>query len=145
MLDYYLLFKLVHSIAFISWMVGMFYLPRLFVYHCEANIGSDKYKTFCIMEKRLLKIIMNPAMLVTWVLGFSLVIYNNYTLIEMWLLLKLFLVLVMSGLHGFFSVCCRNFFNNSNRHSAKFYKVINECPTLLLILILYLVIFKPSF
>ena len=143
MLSYYLLLKLIHFIAFISWMVGMFYLPRLFVYHSKAIINSDKYETFCIMERRLLKIIMNPAMTITWVLGFILIISNDIKF-EMWLLLKILSVLIMSGLHGFFSICQKNFSNNSNKYSSKFYKIINEVPTILLLLILYLVIFKPA-
>ena len=95
MSEYYLLLKLIHFIAFISWMVGMFYLPRLFVYHSKAIINSDKYETFCIMERRLLKIIMNPAMTITWVLGFILIISNDIKF-EMWLLLKILSVLIMS-------------------------------------------------
>ena len=143
MLSYYLLLKLIHFIAFISWMVGMFYLPRLFVYHSESIINSDKYQTFCVMERRLLKVIMNPAMIITWILGFILIIANDIKF-EMWLLLKILLVLIMSGLHGFFSVCQKSFTNNSNRYSSKFYRIINEVPTVLLLLILYMVIFKPS-
>ena len=141
--DVYLFFKLVHSISFISWMVGMFYLPRLFVYHSDAVIGSDKYSTFCVMERKLLKIIMNPAMILTWFFGVALIFYNNIDNIPIWLIIKISLVLIMSGLHGFLSVCQKNFANNINRYSPKFYKIINEVPTVLLILILYLVIFKP--
>lgn len=141
--DVYLFLKLVHSISFISWMVGMFYLPRLFVYHSDAVIGSDKYSTFCVMERKLLKIIMNPAMILTWFFGVALIFYNNIDNIPIWLIIKISLVLVMSGLHGFLSVCQKNFANNINRYSPKFYKIINEVPTVLLILILYLVIFKP--
>ena len=141
--DVYLFLKLVHSISFISWMVGMFYLPRLFVYHSDAVIGSDKYNTFCVMERKLLKIIMNPAMILTWFFGVALIFYNNIDNIPIWLIIKISLVLIMSGLHGFLSVCQKNFANNINRYSPKFYKIINEVPTVLLILILYLVIFKP--
>ena len=141
--DVYLFLKLVHSISFISWMVGMFYLPRLFVYHSDAVIGSDKYNTFCVMERKLLKIIMNPAMILTWFFGVALIFYNNIDNIPIWLIIKISLVLIMSGLHGFLSVCQKNFANNINRYSPKFYKIINEIPTVLLILILYLVIFKP--
>ncbi len=144
MLEYYLLFKFFHFIAFISWMVGMFYLPRLFVYHSESTINTDKYKTFCIMEKRLLKIIMNPAMIFTWVFGFLLIITNDFVL-EAWLLLKILLVFIMSGLHGFFSICRKKFYNNSNKYTPKFFRIINEVPTVLLLFILYLVIFKPTF
>ena len=143
MIDLYLFFKLVHFISFISWMVGMFYLPRLLVYHSGSAIGSDKYKTFCVMEKRLLKIIMNPAMVLTWFIGITLILYNNIDNIPIWLHIKVFLVFIMSGLHGFFAVCQKNFANNINKHSARFYKVINEIPTVLLVAILFLVIFKP--
>ncbi len=143
--NFYLLLKLFHFISFISWMVGMLYLPRLYVYHCGAKIGTAEYNTFCIMEKRLLKIIMTPAMLATWFFGIALALTNSSILHETWLLLKMLLVVFMSGLHGFFAVCQRNFSSNTNKYSRKFYKVINEIPTVLLILILYLIIFRPTF
>ena len=145
MTNFYLFLKLVHTVAFISWMVGMFYLPRLFVYHSQSKSGTDTYNVFCTMEKKLLRIIMNPAMIITWILGLALVITNSANYFPVWLLLKILLVLIMSGLHGFFSVCQRNFYLKSNRYSSKFYRIINEAPTVLLILILFLVIFKPSF
>jgi len=134
--------KALHVIAVISWMAGMLYLPRLFVYHCEAEIGSRQSETFKVMERRLLRAIINPAMIVTWLAGIYLAWAGNWYL-SGWFHAKLLLVLVLSGVHGFFSRCVRAFAADKNPHSQKFYRIINEVPTVLMIAIVVLVIVKP--
>ncbi len=134
--------KALHVIAVISWMAGMLYLPRLFVYHCEAEIGSKQSETFKVMEWRLLKAIINPAMIVTWLAGIYLA-WSGHFFSSTWLHGKLLLVIVLSGVHGFFSRCVKDFAVDHNRRSQKFYCIINEVPTILMILIVILVVVKP--
>ena len=134
--------KAAHVIAVISWMAGMLYLPRLFVYHCEAEPGSKQSETFKVMERRLLKAIINPAMIVTWLAGIYLV-WAGHWYLSGWFHAKLLLVLVLSGIHGFFARCVRAFAADRNSHSQKFYRIINEVPTVLMIAIVILVIVKP--
>ena len=134
--------KALHVVAVISWMAGMLYLPRLFVYHCEAEIGSKQSETFKIMERRLLKAIINPAMIVTWLAGLYLA-WSGGWFAAGWLHGKLLLVLVMSGVHGFFVRWVKDFAADRNVRSQKFYRVINEIPTVLMIGIVILVIVKP--
>jgi len=138
----YLWAKAVHIIAVISWMAGMLYLPRLFIYHCEAERGSRQSETFKVMERRLLTIITNPAMVVTWVLGLWLA-HDGGWLSAGWLQAKFALVVVLSGVHGFMVRCVHDFGADQNRHTQKFYRVINEVPTLLMIGIVLLVVLKP--
>ena len=126
-------------------MAGIFYLPRLYVYHCEEEFKTVSYDKFCLMEKRLLKVIMNPAIIGTWLFGILMVANNHLLIQEMWFLIKLLLVLLMSGFHGYLSVCRKNFVLNKNERSARHFKFVNEVPTLLLILIIFMVVFKPSF
>jgi putative membrane protein len=134
--------KALHVISVIAWMAGIFYLPRLFVYHAEAAPGSDKSETFKVMERRLLKAIMNPAMIATWVFGI-LVAFAGGWWTAPWLHAKLLLVLVMSGLHGWLARCQRDFAANRNRYASRTYRIANEVPTLLMILIVILVVVKP--
>ena len=134
--------KALHVIAVIAWMAGMLYLPRLFVYHCEAEIGSKQSETFKVMERRLLKAIINPAMTVTWVLGLTLVWLGNFHT-AIWMQAKFVLVIALSGLHGLLVRCWRDFANDKNQRSQKFYRIINEVPTALMIFIVVLVIVKP--
>jgi putative membrane protein len=134
--------KALHVIAVISWMAGMLYLPRLFVYHCDAEIGSRQSETFKLMERRLLKAIINPAMIATWILGLYLA-WTGHWFSSGWFHGKLTLVLIMSGVHGFLSARVRDFAADRNTRSAKFYRIINEVPTILMILIVILVIVKP--
>jgi putative membrane protein len=134
--------KALHVIAVISWMAGMLYLPRLFVYHCDAAIGSQQSETFKIMERRLLKAIINPAMVLTWILGLYLA-WSGHWFTAGWFHAKLTLVLLMSGVHGFLSARVRDFSLDRNTRSAKFYRIINEVPTVLMILIVILVVVKP--
>jgi putative membrane protein len=134
--------KALHVIAVISWMAGMLYLPRLFVYHCDAEIGSKQSETFKVMERRLLKAIINPAMIVTWILGLYLA-WTGHWFSSGWFHAKLTLVLLMSGVHGFLSARVRDFAQDKNTRTSKFYRIINEVPTILMILIVILVIVKP--
>jgi putative membrane protein len=134
--------KALHVIAVIGWMAGMLYLPRLFVYHCEAEIGSKQSETFKIMERRLLRAIMNPAMVVTWLAGLYLA-WAGHWFAAAWLHGKLLLVVALSGVHGFFSRWVKNFAADRNTRSQRFYRVINEVPTILMIGIVLLVVIKP--
>jgi len=141
-LGYYEWIKALHVIAVIAWMAGMLYLPRLFVYHCEAEAGSKQSETFKVMERRLLRAIINPAMVATWVFGLWLVVEGGF-LRSGWLHGKLALVLLLSGVHGLLARCVRDFAADQNRFSQKFYRIINEIPTVLMIGIVILVIVKP--
>jgi protoporphyrinogen IX oxidase len=134
--------KAFHIVSMVAWMAGMLYLPRLFVYHCGAEAGSVQSETFKVMERRLLKGIINPAMIATWLFGLWLVWLGGW-MWAIWLHLKLVLVIVMSGVHGMLARYVRDFAADRNRHSQKFYRIINEVPTLLLIGIVLLVVLKP--
>ena len=134
--------KALHVIAIISWMASMLYLPRLFVYHCEAEIGSKQSETFKVMERRLLKAIINPAMIATWLAGLYLV-WAGHWYLSGWFHVKLLLVLVMSAVHGFFVRVVRAFAADRNPYSQKFFRIINEVPAVLMVGIVILVIVKP--
>ena len=134
--------KAFHVIAVIAWMAGMLYLPRLFVYHSEAPKGSIQSETFKIMERRLLKAIINPAMIVTWVLGLYLV-WDGGWYTSGWLHAKVLLVLILSGLHGVYVRRLKDFAADKNTRPAKYYRILNEVPTVLMIGIVILVIVKP--
>ena len=138
----YIWIKALHVIAVMAWIAGMLYLPRLFVYHCDAEIGSKQSETFKVMEQRLLKAIINPAMMVAWVAGLYLA-WTGHWFTAGWLDVKLVLVLVLSGIHGFFARWVRDFAADRNSRSHKFYRVINEVPTVLMIGIVILVVVKP--
>ena len=138
----YLWLKAFHIIAVIAWMAGMLYLPRLFVYHCQAAPGSKESETFKLMEWRLLKLIINPAMIATWVFGLWLA-WEGGWFRSGWLHGKLALVIALSVLHGFFVRWVKNFATDNNTHSQKFYRLVNEIPTVLLIVIVILVVVKP--
>jgi len=140
--DYYDWLKALHIIAVISWMAGMLYLPRLFVYHCEAEVGSKQSETFKVMERRLLRAIINPAMVVTWVVGLWLVIESGHSR-SGWMQAKFVLVVILSAMHGLFARWTREFAEDRNTHSQKFYRLVNEIPTLLIVGIVILVIVKP--
>ena len=138
----YLWIKAFHVIAVIAWMAGMLYLPRLFVYHCDAEKGSVQSETFKVMERRLLKAIINPAMIVAWVLGLYLALDGGWFR-SGWLHGKLALVLGLSAVHGLYARWVRDFAADRNTRPARFYRVWNEVPTLLLVGIVILVIVKP--
>lgn len=138
----YLWLKAFHLIAVISWMAGMLYLPRLFVYHCEAAPGSAQSETFKVMERRLLRFIINPAMVVTWALGLWLA-WDGGWWTSGWFHAKFALVIALSAVHGMFSGYVRGFAEDRNRHSARFFRIMNEVPTVLMVIIVILVIVKP--
>ena len=143
----YLLFKSIHLIAVISWMAGLLYLPRIFVYHSQAvanKKSEDLMSTFKVMERRLFIYIMNPAMLVSWIFGGLLIhtiAMDNFD--SLWLQLKLFFVVILTIYHFFLFQCLKKFAENDNSYSPKFYRIINEIPTILLIGIILVVVFKP--
>ena len=143
----YLLFKSIHLIAVISWMAGLLYLPRIFVYHSEAfanNKSEDLMTTFKVMEKRLFIYIMNPAMIASWIFGILLIHtigFNNIGFL--WLQIKLIFVTLLTIYHFFLLQCMRKFAENNNSFPSKFYRIINEIPTVLLISIILVVVFKP--
>lgn len=131
-----------HIVAMVAWMAGIFYLPRLFVYHADAEPGSTQAATFSVMERRLLKAIMTPAMVVTWLAGLCLVYFGGWENAR-WLWAKIVLVICMSVLHGWLARQQRAFAEGRNSHSARAYRLVNEVPTVLLILIVLLVVVKP--
>ena len=134
--------KAVHVIAVISWMAGMLYLPRLFVYHAEVPVGSPQSETFKIMERRLLRAIINPAMTIAWVFGLWLA-WKGFSFSGGWLHAKIAAVLVLSGVHGYLSGAVRRFAEDRNRKPARHWRIVNEIPTVLMIIIVVLVIVKP--
>lgn len=138
----YLWVKAAHVIAVISWMAGMLYLPRLFVYHCDALVGSAQSETFKVMERRLLRAIINPAMVATWVFGLWLA-WKGFAFSGGWLHAKIALVLAMSGVHGYLSASVRRFAEDRNTKPARHWRIVNEVPTVLMILIVILVVVKP--
>ena len=146
-MNIYLLFKSIHLIAVISWMAGLLYLPRIFVYHSDAiknNKPEELVSTFKIMERRLFVYIMNPAMIVSWVFGFLLIhTIGTENLESFWLQLKLVFVIILTIYHFFLLQCLKKFTENNNKHSSKFYRIINEIPTVLLIAIIFIIVFKP--
>ena len=142
--DWYDWVRAVHVIAVMAWMAGMLYLPRLFVYHCAAEIGSVQSETFKVMERRLMRAIINPAMTVACTLGILLLLTPG--VIDWstgWIWTKLAALLVLTGQHGFLSRWRRQFAADRNTHSAKFYRLMNEVPTVLMIIIVIMVVVKP--
>ena len=143
-MNLYLLFKSLHLIAVISWMAGLLYLPRIFVYHVENYKKKEATEIFEIMEKRLFNYIMRPAMLLSWLLGIILIlIIGIETFSFLWLQIKLILVFLLSAYNEYLGKCIKLLKIGENKKSAKFYRIINEIPTILLILIVFIVIFKP--
>ncbi len=143
-MNFYLLLKSLHLIAFISWMVGLLYLPRIFVYHVE-NLGKkETTNVFEIMEKRLYFYIMRPAMILTWLFGITLIYIIGFeTFSYLWLQIKLILVILMSIYHEYLGKCLKSLKSRTNMKSSKFFRTINEIPTVLLIFIVFIIIFKP--
>ena len=134
--------KAFHIIAVIAWMAGMLYLPRLFVYHCETTPGTPEYERFKLMERKLMRVIINPSMIAVWVLGLLLA-HTLGVWAQGWFHAKLLLVIVLSGLHGFLSRWRRDFERGENRYSQRFYRIINEAPAVLMAFIVILVVVKP--
>ena len=138
----YLWLKAFHIMSVIAWMAAMFYLPRLFVYHAQVAVGSEQSELFKVMERRLLKAIMTPAMIASWVFGLWVAIEIG-AFSDGWFHAKLALVLVMSGVHGYLAKCTRVFANDANTKGHRHYRIINEIPTVLMIGIVLLVVLKP--
>ena len=140
----YLLFKSLHLIAVISWMAGLLYLPRIFVYHTENTQDTNTSNIFKTMERKLYYYIMMPAMVLSWIFGLILISILGFVVInELWMQIKLILVIVLTIYHFYLGNCISGFINNQNNNSSKFYRIINEIPTILLIIIVFVVIFKP--
>ena len=140
----YLLFKSLHLIAVVSWMAGLLYLPRIFVYHVENKEKKDATDIFEVMEKRLFYYIMRPAMIFSWVFGLILIYLNGIEIFsQLWMQLKIVLVILLSAYNDYLGKCLLSLKNNTNIRSAKFFRIINEIPTVMLIFIVFLVIFKP--
>ena len=143
----YLLFKSIHLIAVVSWMAGLLYLPRIFVYHSESTINKNSenlLSTFKVMERRLFIYIMNPAMIVSWIFGILLIHSIGFESFNiLWLKIKLLLVILLTVYHFFLFYCLKKFAKNINSYSHKFYRIINEIPTILLVFIILVVVFKP--
>jgi protoporphyrinogen IX oxidase len=142
MSNVYLWLKVLHILAVISWLAGMLYLPRLFVYHAESPQGSPQAKTFVVMETRLMHVILLPAMLVTWATGVTLALKGEFFPAG-WLHAKLALVIALSALHGYFAKVRKDFAEERDPHGPVFYRSLNEVPTVLMAGIVILVIFKP--
>ena len=143
-MNYYLLFKSLHLIAVISWLAGLLYLPRIFVYHAENNTEKNTSETFKIMERRLMFYIMTPAMILSWFFGIFLILINEISItLNLWVQIKLLLVVLLTIYHLFLGYHLRKFALDENEKSAKFFRIINEIPTILLILIIFVIIYKP--
>ena len=143
-MNFYLLFKSLHLISLISWMAGLLYLPRIFVYHSETTNNDEKKNTFKTMERKLYNYIMMPAMIFTWLFGIFLIHSLGITIFsELWMQIKLVLVLILTHFHFYLGKCVKSFASDQNMKSYKFYRIINELPTLLLVIIIFIVIFKP--
>jgi putative membrane protein len=134
--------KAFHIIAVIAWMAGMLYLPRLFVYHCETQPGTPEYERFTVMERKLMRVIINPSMAAVWILGLMLA-HTLDAWSQGWFHLKLLLVILLSGLHGAFSRWRRDFEQGKNTKTQRFYRIVNEVPAVLMAVIVTLVVVKP--
>ena len=143
-MNLYLIIKSLHLIAVVSWMAGLLYLPRIFVYHVENFEKIETIEIFEVMEKRLYNYIMKPAMIFSWIFGIVLIYLNGFSVLtNLWMQIKLVLVIFLSGYHEYLGKCLTNLKNRTNTKTAKFYRYINEVPTVLLILIVFVVIIKP--
>ena len=144
-MTFYLYIKAFHIISVVSWMAGMLYLPRLFVYHANIQNSEEVNNNFILMEKRLLRFIMNPAMILTWLLGLVLV-FHPLSLVDatnIWFIFKIILVLIMSGFHGYFSYCRKKLQKNNSFFSQRYFRYLNEGPTVLMIAIVILIVVQP--
>jgi protoporphyrinogen IX oxidase len=140
--QFYLWVKAFHIIAVIMWMAGMLYLPRLFVYHTETQTGSAESERFKVMEKKLLRVIINPAMIATWLFGLTLVAITRADQ-QHWFQAKFLLVLAMSGIHGFYAASVKRFAADANTRPQRFWRMVNEVPAVLVIAIVILAVVKP--
>ncbi len=141
-MEWILWLKALHIVAVISWMAGLLYLPRLFVYHSETEPGSPQSETFKIMEQRLLNVIMKPAMFVSWLAGLLMVYWLELWAVP-WFWVKFAAVFVLSGVHGHMSACQRGFEKDERNYTARYFRILNEVPTLLMVVIVIMVIVRP--
>tara|TARA_B100000900_G_scaffold304683_1_gene263280 strand:+ start:170 stop:604 length:435 start_codon:yes stop_codon:yes gene_type:complete len=140
----YLLFKSLHLIAVVSWMAGLLYLPRIFVYHVDNIEKKVITDVFEVMEKRLFYYIMRPAMILTWVFGLILIYLNGIEIFsQLWMQIKIVMVVLLSAYNNYLGKCLLSLKNSTNTKSSKFFRIINEIPTLILIIVVFLAIFKP--
>ncbi len=140
----YLLFKSLHLIVVVSWMAGLLYLPRIFVYHVENKEKKEATDIFEVMEKKLFYYIMRPAMIFTWIFGIILIYLNGIEIFsQLWMQIKIVLVIILSAYNDYLGKCLISLKNNSNTKSSKFFRIINEIPIIILIFIVFLIIFKP--
>ena len=143
-MNYYLLFKSLHLIAVISWMVGLLYLPRIFVYHVENSEKKETTEIFEVMEKRLYFYIMRPAMILSWLFGIILIYISGIDIFsQLWMHIKLGLVVSLTIYHEYLGTCLRSLKLKTNTKTSKFFRIINEVPTIILIFIIFIVVFKP--
>ena len=143
-MNYYLLFKSLHLIAVISWMAGLLYLPRIFVYHVENFQKKEVTEIFETMERKLYFYLMRPAMIISWLVGIILIYINGFdVLLSLWIQIKIFLVIILSAYHEYLGKCLISLKDRTNIKTSKFFRIINEIPTVLLISIVFVVIFKP--
>lgn len=141
--DYFLWYKAIHVIAVISWMAAMFYMPRLFVYHSNPNISPQMDETFKLMEKRLLRIIMTPSMIITYIFGLLVAYIYGFAALGLWFHIKMLAVLALTILHGMQAKWVKDFANGRNKHSEKFYRIINEVPVIFMVVAVIMVVVKP--
>ena len=140
----YLLFKSLHLIAVVSWMAGLLYLPRIFVYHVENKEKKEATNIFEVMEKKLFYYIMRPAMIFTWIFGLVLIYLNGIEIFsQLWMQIKIILVILLSVYNDYLGKCLISLKNKTNTRSSKFFRIINEAPTIILIFVVFLVVFKP--
>ena len=143
-MNLYLLFKSLHLIAVVSWMAGLLYLPRIFVYHVDNKEKKEATDIFEVMEKRLFFYIMRPAMIFTWIFGLILIYINGIEVFsQLWMQIKIVLVVLLSVYHEYLGKCLTSLKSNTNTRSSKFFRIINEVPTVLLIAIIFIIVFKP--
>ena len=143
-MNFYLLFKSLHLIAMVSWMAGLLYLPRIFVYHVETRDNKVQSETFKIMEKKLYNYIMMPAMLISWLLGILLLVIIGFSAFsELWLQVKIFAVIILTYYHFTLGKYLNDFAKDNNQKTSKFFRIYNEIPTIILIIVVFVVIFKP--
>ena len=143
-MNYYLLFKSLHLVAVISWMAGLLYLPRIFVYHVENLEKKETTEIFEVMEKRLYFYIMRPAMILSWLFGIILIYISGIDIFsQLWVHVKLGLVVLLTIYHEYLGICLKSLKLNTNTKTSKFFRIINEVPTIILIFIIFIVIFKP--
>ena len=143
-MNLYLFFKSLHLIAVISWMAGLLYLPRIFVYHVENIQKNQAVEIFLTMERKLYFYIMYPAMILSWIFGLLLISIIDFSSLSLlWLQLKLLLVILLTIYHFYLGICLKNLNENTNKRTSRFFRIINEIPTVLLIFIVFVVVFKP--